>query len=297
MPSKKDNNLDYGLTEVLSNVQDSIKSKSKQAVKKIDLEKILLNSEIPRLVLTPEDLLEAADQVRAANDLKEPLLVTKDEEGSYLLVAGEKRWRVAKMSDLSRVSVVVLEEAPQEIVELAILGNIRIKDLTPFEEAFLYEILAKRYKFTHEAIAEKLGSSRVYVTNKIRLLRLPWEVKKALLAKEINEGQARALVALKDEVVALTAMKLMIKHKMSTRQAEKLVRQLGNKKVMKKKTPKVDKWLRGVEKNIGKRLGSPVMVQAMARGGKIQIRYNSDKDLLHILYLMGVEMPPREDKK
>jgi ParB family chromosome partitioning protein len=197
-------------------------------LRRVSMDAIVPNPRQPRSVFDPEALQELADSIREVG-LIQPLIVqqvpgSEDAPGGprYQLITGERRWRASRLAGLQHVDVIVKEATPQEMLELALVENIQRSDLNPLEEASAYQQLSDEFGLTQERIAERVGRSRASVANAMRLLRLPEEVKDALVTGQITEGHARALLMLSDEDEQLQALRAVLQRRLSVRQTEEL---------------------------------------------------------------------------
>ncbi|MHB0858451.1 MAG: ParB/RepB/Spo0J family partition protein [Anaerolineae bacterium] len=254
-------------------------------LRRVSLEAIVPNPRQPRSVFDPEALRELADSIREMG-LIQPLIVQQlpsNEDASepprYQLITGERRWRAARLAGLQHVDVVVKEATPQEMLELALVENIQRADLNPLEEAQAYNQLGEEFGLTQERIAERVGRSRVSVTNALRLLRLPDEVKDALITARITEGHARALLMLEDEDEQALALRAIIRKHLSVRQAEEMVRRLlvaaPSSARQRTRTPETE----ALEREFREALGTKVDLFRSRKGGKLVIHYYSEEDL------------------
>lgn len=247
----------------------------------LDIDLIVPNRFQPRIEIRPESLIELADSIRV-NGIIEPLIVTKKSETEYELIAGERRWRAAKMAKLHTVPVLVKEASPLEMLELAIIENIHRKDLNPLEEALAFEQLVNIFNFDHGDIAKKIGYSRPAVTNKLRLLTLPDEVKKYLLEEKISEGHARAILGLSSDEAMVATAKIIARDKLSVRQVEELIRRLVEGQMMAQKSRSefgFNKYSVTIETTLQEKFGPRVRLSRSKRGGKIIIPFRNDKEL------------------
>jgi len=234
----------------------------------------------PRQKMAPQELEELAASIRE-HGLIQPLIVSQvaDAEASYQLIAGERRLEAAKLAGLTRVPVIVREATPQEMLELALVENIQRADLNPLEEAGAYQQLNDEFGLTQERIAERVGRSRASVANAMRLLRLPQEVKDALVTGEITEGHARALLMLSDEDEQLLALHAIVRRHLSVRQAEELVRRLqaagSDTSRQRTRSPETE----ALEAEFRESLGTRVDLYRSRRGGRLVIHFYSEEDL------------------
>ncbi len=246
----------------------------------LPIEQIIANPYQPRAEMNPEKLVELADSIRE-HGIIEPLIVTKKSATQYELIAGERRWRAAKLAQLEHVPVVVKEASPQQMLELAVVENVQREDLNPLEEALAFEQLVNMFNLTHKDIATKVGYSRPAVANKLRLLALPNDLKRLLLEDKISEGHARALLGLNSPEAMEAAGKIIVRDQLSVRAVEELVRRLnqGHKEPQKRSMRIVDEYTMNLEGSLQKRYGEKVKLFRSAKGGKIVIPFGDDKEL------------------
>jgi len=196
------------------------------------------------------------------------------------LIAGERRWRAAELAGLERVPVLVKEATPQQTLELALVENIQRADLNPLEEAGAYQQLVDEFGLTQEQVAQRVGRSRVTVTNSLRLLRLGDEIKAALQSRRISEGHARALLALSDERLQLQVLHTVLKRALSVRQTEELVRRLGaGGSSFRTATREAAPETRALEDRFRRSLGTKVNLFRSRRGGRLVIHFFSEEEL------------------
>lgn len=274
--------LGKGLSSLIAD--DTMSQINQAYIANLPIEQILPNPYQPRTEIKPETLVELADSLRE-HGVIEPLIVTKKSEGKYELIAGERRWRAAKLAKMPTVPVVVKEASPQQMLELAIVENIQRKDLNPLEEALAFEQLIKMFKLGQGDIAVKVGYSRPAIANKMRLLTLPEQVKKLLIDEKISEGHARAILGLVSKETMVEAAKITVRDKLSVRAVEELVRRLnqGHKTKPKKRNERIlDEYTQTIESRLRKSYGEKVSLQRSARGGKIVIPFKNDDELKKI---------------
>ncbi len=256
-------------------------------LKRVSIDAIVPNPLQPRTHFDSEALAELADSIREMG-LIQPLIVqllpSADAEATpqrYQLIAGERRWRAAQIAGLRHLDVIVKDVTPQETLELALVENIQRADLNPLEEAQAYQALSKDFGMTQDQIAERVGRSRVSITNALRLLRLPPAVKAALAEGKISEGHARALLMLEDEADQIRTMTTVIRRGFSVRQTEELVRRLhkaadkSEDADLRLRSPEVD----ALESRFRESLGTKVELFKTRKGGRLVIHFYSDDDL------------------
>jgi len=249
-------------------------------VENFDINNIQPNPYQPRMHIDPEELIEIADSIRE-HGVIQPLIITKDKDSNrYFLIAGERRLRASQLAGLKTIPVLLKDSSPQEMLELAIIENVQRKDLNPLEEAYAFKQMQDEFGISQDIIAKKMGLSRVAITNKIRLLNIPDEVKEEVLNEKLSEGHARALLGIKDRVSLIAAADLVIKRGMSVRETEALVRKINYGKgsttrSWKKTDPTTDKF----STQLSQKLGYTAHITKMTKGGKVVIRYNSLEEL------------------
>jgi ParB family chromosome partitioning protein len=254
----------------------------------IPIANISRNPRQPRSQMDQEELAELAASIRE-NGILQPLIITPtDEPDKYILIAGERRLLAAGMAGLDIVPVIVREASDQQQLELALIENVQRADLTPLEAAEAYRQLAEDFNRSHEQIAQQLGKSRVAITNTLRLLKLPDDVRHSLAIGEITEGHARALLGLPNSKAQSAVMQTIIKHELNVRKTEDLVRKfLGERPPSQAKpAPKPDVTF--LEERLQERLGTRVSLRPRKKGGTLVIHYYSDEELdALILRILG----------
>ena len=248
-------------------------------VTQVPVSSITPNPMQPRTALDPEALAELAASVRE-HGLIQPLIVTLQGPERYQLIAGERRWQAARMAGLAMVPVIVKEASPQQVLELALVENIQRADLNPLEEASAFRQLVEEFGLTQEQVAERVGKSRVAVTNILRLLRLPAEAKQALADSTIREGHARALLALPTPEAQIAALRTVVNKALSVRQTEELVRRLLAEPAPKKPKEPANPETQALEEEFRETLGTKVTLQRNRKGqGRLVIHFYSEEEL------------------
>ena len=250
---------------------------STPGVNEVAIDSIIPNPRQPRQTLDPEALQELATSIREQG-LVQPLVVTEAEEG-YQLLVGERRWRAARLAGLDVVPVVVRDVTPQQMLELALVENLQREDLNPLETASAYQQLVDEFGLTQQQVADKVGKNRVTVTNTLRLLKLPTQVKEALLQGEITEGHARAMLRLPSQKDQLDMLEAVLKGALSVRQTEQLVRRLAEEPKHKPKPAEKPPELRALEDDFRQALGTKVNLSRGSKGGRLVIYFYSEEEL------------------
>ncbi|HEX6174185.1 MAG TPA: ParB/RepB/Spo0J family partition protein [Candidatus Binatia bacterium] len=237
----------------------------------------------PRRAFDEAKLQELAMSIRNQGIIQ-PLVVRPKGE-RFELIAGERRWRAAMKAGLIRVPVVVREASDHDALQLALIENLQREDLNPIEEATGYRRLQEEFTWSQEEVAEKVGKSRPAVANALRLLSLPSEVQQEVAAGNLPAGQARALLGLQSDAVIMTAYREVIARALSTRETEKLVRNLKLGRRRRRDSPAVDPDLRSLVEDLQRALGTKIRVLPKARSdkGKIEIEYYSLAELERII--------------
>lgn len=252
----------------------------------LKITEVVPNADQPRKEFDEDALTELSESIRQFGVLQ-PLLVQK--KGKYYeIIAGERRWRAAKMAGLKKVPVVIKEFTPQEIVEISLIENIQREDLNPIEEALAYRRLIEEFHLKQDEVAERVSKSRAAVTNSMRLLKLDERVQKMLVDEMISTGHARAILGLEDPEIQYTAAQKVFDEKLSVRETEKLVKQLLNPKqpVQKAINSQEEAVYQQLEEKLKGIVGTKVSIQrSKGNKGKIEIEYYSQDELERIIEL------------
>jgi len=267
----------------------------------VDTEKVVPNPFQPRREFDQSKLQELSESIRMYGVLQ-PLTVTRTEvqrdDGTfyteYELIAGERRLRASRLAGVAQVPVIIREgeQNEQEKLELAIIENLQREDLNAIDRALAFQQLAEQFELSHTQVAQKVGRSREYVSNSIRLLALPDHMKLALQRGELGEGHARTLLMLNDMPQEQeTIFREILLKKMSVREVERIVRKIATDKVRKKQHSDIGDHLIEIEKEFTETLGTRVQIQKTEFGGKLTIDYFSEDDLSAILKRMQAEAP------
>ncbi|HWO43813.1 MAG TPA: ParB/RepB/Spo0J family partition protein [Candidatus Eisenbacteria bacterium] len=258
--------------------------KSESSPLTVDTDRITPSPFQPRRSFDEAKIEELASSIRNQGIIQ-PLVARPKGDGTYELIAGERRWRAAIKAGLSRVPVVIRHATDQEALQLALVENLQREDLNPIEEANGYRRLQEEFHWSQEEMAEKVGKSRPAIANAMRLLSLPAEVQQEVAAGNLPAGQARALLGLHSEPLVISTCREVIAKGLSTRETEKLVRQLTLGRKKRRPLPLIDPNLRGLAEELQRSLGTRVRVLPKARStrGKIEIEYYTPSDLERII--------------
>ncbi len=275
-----------------SKASNSMKSQ-KESVFNIEVDKIIPNPNQPRKDMEESSLKELAESIKQHGVLQ-PLIVTKIEKPTergqqveYELIAGERRWRASQLAGLPHVPVIIKDSAAQQKLEIALVENIQRENLNAIESALAYKQLQDDFNLRHKDIAEKVGKSRTTVTNTLRLLVLPTEVKKAMSGNKISEGHGRAILLARPGA-HLSLYKAIIKHGLSVRQVEERARKLAIENKPNAKGPK-NPFFKKIEKDLGSVLGRRVSILKRGDTNYMNIEFASQKELDKLAkYLMKI---------
>lgn len=270
MPPRK-----HGLGKGLEALIPVEEEEAAGGVLEVPLSAIRPNPHQPRTQIRDQDLVELAASIQA-HGIIQPLIVVREGEG-YQLIAGERRWRAARLAGLPTVPVIVKDVAPNEVLELALVENLQREDLNPLEEAGAYRQLIEEFGLTHEEIAKRVGKSRAAISNTLRLLKAATPVKEALLGGKISHGHARALLSLEKPEAQAAALKIILRRNLSVRQTEELVQRLLSPRRT-RPTP-LPPEIQAVETQFREALGTRVRLVPGKKGGRLIIYYYSEEEL------------------
>lgn len=290
MPKSKNSGLGKGLEAIFGSdvgqYLDDIQNNSAEAPGRREVElpidEIRPNPYQPRKEFEKKALQELSDSIRT-HGIFTPLLVRKTVVG-YDLITGERRLRAAKMAGLKTVPAIQVDFTDNQMMEIAILENVQREDLNPIEEAAAYESLVKKLGYTQEKLAERVGKSREYCANILRLLKLPEDVQSLVINKKLSMSHVRPLLALDDENQIFQAAEKVMKDKMSVREVEKYVRNLkGNPTKQTNKPKEKDPMIQDLEQQLSSKLGTQVSFSKK----NFTISYTDTDDLNRILEILG----------
>lgn len=275
--------LDSLIPNTIGEAKEKKESKEKVENKKpetmVKLSMVEPNGEQPRKNFDEDSLLELAESIKQFG-LLQPIIV-QDRKNHYEIIAGERRWRAAKMAGLKEIPVIIKNLTNQEIVEISLIENIQREDLNPIEEAQAYKRLLEEFNLKQDEVAERVSKSRTAVTNSMRLLKLCDEVQQMVVNEMISTGHARALLSIEDPEEQYMIAQKVFDEKMSVREVEKLVRIFINpKRRQKKKTKSLEVIYQNIENRLKESLGTKVSISPKNNGaGKIEIEFYNHDDL------------------
>lgn len=278
---------------VLAKPETVVKTVVKKEEIKLRISEVEPNREQPRKKFDEDALLELSESIKQYGVLQ-PLLVQK-RDGYYEIIAGERRWRAAKMAGLKEVPVVIKDFTDQQIVEISLIENIQREDLNPIEEALAYKRLLTEFKLKQDEVAERVSKSRTAVTNSVRLLKLDPRVQQMVIDEMITTGHARALLSIEDKEQQYKIAMQVFDQKLSVRDVEKLMKTMQNTENRKEKSQPENAFIyENLEEKMKALFGTKVSISHKANHkGKIVIDYYSDDELERLMELF--QSIPREE--
>lgn len=254
----------------------------------IELKDIKANKKQPRKFFDNNKLNELAESVKE-HGIIQPLILKKEENG-YSIIAGERRYRAAKIAELTEVPALIMDISDEKLLQVSLIENIQREDLNPIEEGLAYERLLKEFALTQEELSKTMGKSRTTITNTMRLLKLDDRVKEYVMEGVISEGHGRAILPLENEAQYEIAQKI-IDNSLSVRETEKLVKKILNDAVEEKTSERrkpLNPYYKDVRDRLQDHFGTKVNLNANKNKGKIEIEYYSEEDLQRILDIINI---------
>ena len=279
--------LGKGINALIPEFEMGVNEVDPSSTKDLLVDEISPNRMQPRSFFNDDKLEELVASIKE-HGILQPVVVQKADSG-YELIVGERRWRASKKLGLKKIPAVIREVSDEQSLEIAIIENIHRQDLNPIEEAEAYARLCKEFALTQEMVADKVGKSRTAVANTLRLLKLSGTIKEDLVSGKISMGHARALLALENTKKMEVLRKEIVKQNLTVRQTENKVNKLkidSGKNSVHTGAQK-DIFIKDLEKDLARRLGTKVDVSPKKIGGKLVVTYYSDDDLERIRQLMG----------
>ncbi len=269
-------------TETLENLH------TEDTIEKIDLQKLVVNPFQPRKTFDDETIEELAQSI-VEHGIIQPIVVRKKGK-KYEIVVGERRYRAAKLANLLEIPAIVREMTEEQMMEVAILENLQREDLTPIEEAEAYQSLIEKLNFTQEELAKRLGKSRPHITNHMRLLQLPEDVRNMVNDGTLSMGHGRTLLGLKNKRRISEVAQKVIKLSLNVRQLEALIKQYNEEVSRETEKPvKKDVFVQATETQLREYFGTNVQIKKSKNKGKIEIEFYSEDDLERILEILQLE--------
>lgn len=255
----------------------------------ISINKIKSDKDQPRKAFDSEKIAELTESIKT-HGIIQPLILRKLDNDQYIIVAGERRWRAAKIAGLKEVPAIIMDLTESEILEISLIENIQRQDLNPIEEAMAYKKLLNDFKMTHEELSKRIGKSRTSITNTMRLINLDDRVQQYIIEGVISEGHGRALLGIKDFEVQYEIAQQVIDEKLSVRELEKIIKKItepSNKNNNNSKQ-ELNPYYKEIKNQLQNHFGTKVNISLKNNKGKIEIEYYSEDDLQRILDIINI---------
>jgi len=251
---------------------------------RIEVGKVLPNEHQPRKIFKDEALKELSSSIKEKGVLQ-PVIVSRVGDGTFRLIAGERRWRAATLAGLKKIPALIKDVSPQDAIEIALIENIQREELNPIETADAFQSLLREFAMTQEELSQRVGKDRATIANYLRILKLPDEIKAFINSSSLSIGHAKALLALDGKQKQIAAARDIVKRGLSVRETEALCKKLSQpiqKKKKKEKLPEVA----DLEDKLTRSLGTKVKVEYKGKGGRIEIEYYSLEQLDGLLEIL-----------
>ena len=259
----------------------------------ISINKIKSDSDQPRKAFDSEKIVELAESIKT-HGIIQPLILRKESDEQYVIVAGERRWRAAKMAGIQEVPAIVMDLNDKDTLEISLIENIQRQDLNPIEEAMAYKKLINDFKITQEDLSKRIGKSRVAIANTMRLMNLDTRVQQYLIEGIISEGHGKDLLGIEDKDKQYDVAQKLIDEKWSVRYLEKLVKKINENKDKAKEEEELDivtinPYYKELKDQLQNYFGTKVNISNKKNKGKIEIEYYSEDDLQRILDIINMQ--------
>lgn len=255
----------------------------------IPLNEIKNDNNQPRKTFDSDKITELTESIKT-HGIIQPLILRKSDDGFYIIVAGERRWRAAKMAGLKDVPAIVMELSEKNILEISLIENIQRQDLNPIEEASAYKKLLSEFSLTQDDLSKRIGKSRTAITNTIRLMNLDKRVQQYIIEGIITGGHGRTLLGIKDKDLQYELSQKAIDERLSVRELERVVKRILDGKITEKKEVKneLNPYYKEIKNQLQTYLGTKVNISNKNNKGKIEIEYYSEDDLQRILDIINI---------
>ena len=285
--SKRSNRLGKGLSALIPELKEDI---DKKEIVELDISMVYPNEDQPRKVFDEEKINILSDSIKAYGVLQ-PIVVKPDENGKYMIIAGERRYRASRAANKEFIPAVIKDLPIRDIMEIALIENLQREDLNPIEEALAYKSLIDNHNVTQEEISDAVGKSRPHITNTIRLLNLREEVIAMIEYGEITAGHGKALLRITDKDKQLEMAKRIVEDGLSVRATESLAKKISEEQNLKIPTKKEkDIFIVDVEERLRNIFGTKVNISQGKKKGKIEIEYYNDEELNGIVSMLLEDM-------
>ncbi|EDT76895.1 ParB/RepB/Spo0J family partition protein [Clostridium butyricum] len=255
----------------------------------IPLNEIRNDNNQPRKAFDNDKIAELTESIKT-HGIIQPLILRKSDDGLYVIVAGERRWRAAKMAGLKDVPAIVMELSEKDVLEISLIENIQRQDLNPIEEASAYKKLLSDFNLTQEDLSKRIGKSRTAITNTMRLMNLDIRVQQYIIEGIITEGHGRALLGIKDKEIQYELSQKVIDENLSVRELERLVKRIleGKTSEEKETNNELNPYYKEIKNQLQSYFGTKVSISNKNNKGKIEIEYYSEDDLQRILDIIDI---------
>ncbi|APF24823.1 ParB/RepB/Spo0J family partition protein [Clostridium butyricum] len=255
----------------------------------IPLNEIRNDNNQPRKAFDNDKIAELTESIKT-HGIIQPLILRKSDDGLYVIVAGERRWRAAKMAGLKDVPAIVMELSEKDVLEISLIENIQRQDLNPIEEASAYKKLLSDFNLTQEDLSKRIGKSRTAITNTMRLMNLDIRVQQYIIEGIITEGHGRALLGIKDKEIQYELSQKVIDENLSVRELERLVKRILEGKTAEEKETnnELNPYYKEIKNQLQSYFGTKVNISNKNNKGKIEIEYYSEDDLQRILDIIDI---------
>jgi len=255
----------------------------------IPLNEIRNDNNQPRKAFDNDKIAELTESIKT-HGIIQPLILRKSDDGLYVIVAGERRWRAAKMAGLKDVPAIVMELSEKDVLEISLIENIQRQDLNPIEEASAYKKLLSDFNLTQEDLSKRIGKSRTAITNTMRLMNLDIRVQQYIIEGIITEGHGRALLGTKDKEIQYELSQKVIDENLSVRELERLVKRIleGKTSEEKETNNELNPYYKEIKNQLQSYFGTKVNISNKNNKGKIEIEYYSEDDLQRILDIIDI---------
>ena len=282
--------LGKGLGALIPEEPEDLREESNKIL--ISINKIKSDEEQPRKLFDSEKIAELAESIKA-HGIIQPLILRKYMEDQYIIVAGERRWRAAKMAGLKDVPAIIMELADRDILEISLIENIQRQDLNPIEEALAYRKLLNDFKITQEELSKRIGKSRVAIANTMRLTNLDERVQQYIIESILSEGHGRVLLTINDKQKQYELSQQVIDEKLSVRELERLIKRFNEEEEKEKVIwsmgmDDLNPYYKEIKNQLQNYFGTKVNVSNKKNKGKIEIEYYSEEDLQRILDIINM---------
>lgn len=282
--------LGRGIDAFFTDTFDTLTSDStKEEVEELDLSLLRPNPYQPRQHFDEESLKELSASIKE-NGVFQPIIVRASKVQGYEIIAGERRYRASKLAGKTTIPAIIRPLTEAQMMQIAVIENLQREDLTPLEEAEAYQTLMTELNLTQQELSEKLGKSRPYIANYLRLLTLPVVIKTWLNEEKLSVGHARALLAVKEATIQEQLAKKVIQEGLSVRELENLIQEQTKHPKKKKEKNIKNKYFKESERKLSDLLDAKVVIQSSGKRGKIEISYETMDDLNRLLALFHVDL-------